>query len=342
MNSPSHTNRKAFIARYWNALSAAAPGPALEDVVRTYTHRDTVWNGVHPLNTVRGQRALIAEVWGPLRHAMPDFRIEPYILMGGGFDGETWVAGTGSIVGTFAHDWLNLPVAGHTVRLRFGDFHLVQDDKIGETCTMFDLLALIHDLGFALLPEPYNVPGSPCPPSSGDGVMTGDLPAHESAATLQLIEDLIFSGFSQYDQTSRATMDMARFWTDKTVCYGPAGVGTTVGLDAFQDRLQGPFLSAFAERKSGYHRARFAEGCYGASTGWPGVRAVHRGMWMGCPPSDEPVSIRTMEFWRREGDVVAECWTFVDVIDVYMQAGIDLFRRLREMRQQREDGSHTG
>jgi hypothetical protein len=40
-----------------------------------------------------------------------------------------------------------------------------------------------------------------------------------------------------------------------------------------------------------------------------------------------------MDFWRREGERLAENWVFIDMIDLLDQIGIDIFERVREDRQ---------
>ncbi|HET7627381.1 MAG TPA: hypothetical protein VFK44_03235 [Bacillales bacterium] len=36
-----------------------------------------------------------------------------------------------------------------------------------------------------------------------------------------------------------------------------------------------------------------------------------------------------MDWWRREGELLAENWVFIDMIDVLLQLDIDIFERLR-------------
>jgi hypothetical protein len=43
--------------------------------------------------------------------------------------------------------------------------------------------------------------------------------------------------------------------------------------------------------------------------------------------------MRVMDFWRREGDRLAENWVFIDKIDLLQQMGVGVFQRLRDDRQ---------
>ena len=40
--------------------------------------------------------------------------------------------------------------------------------------------------------------------------------------------------------------------------------------------------------------------------------------------------MRVCDWWRREGDVLIENWVFVDIPDVLLQMGYDLFGKLEK------------
>ena len=40
--------------------------------------------------------------------------------------------------------------------------------------------------------------------------------------------------------------------------------------------------------------------------------------------------MRVCDWWRREGDLLVENWVFVDVLDVLLQMGYDLFSHSSE------------
>jgi hypothetical protein len=41
--------------------------------------------------------------------------------------------------------------------------------------------------------------------------------------------------------------------------------------------------------------------------------------------------MRVMDIWRREGELLAENWVFIDIPDVMAQAGVDVFARMRAL-----------
>jgi hypothetical protein len=42
------------------------------------------------------------------------------------------------------------------------------------------------------------------------------------------------------------------------------------------------------------------------------------------------VTYRVIDFWRREGDRLAENWVYIDMVDLLKQVGVDVFERVRE------------
>ena len=76
-------------------------------------------------------------------------------------------------------------------------------------------------------------------------------------------------------------------------------------------------------------RARFGDGNYVASTGWPSITATHKGSgWLGTEATDRPITMRVMDFWRSENTMLVENWVMIDIPDVLNQIGIDVFAAL--------------
>ena len=44
-----------------------------------------------------------------------------------------------------------------------------------------------------------------------------------------------------------------------------------------------------------------------------------------------------MDWWRREGELLAENWIFSDFPHAFLQLDIDLFSRMADLRDERED-----
>jgi hypothetical protein len=52
------------------------------------------------------------------------------------------------------------------------------------------------------------------------------------------------------------------------------------------------------------------------------------------------MTIRDFDWYRREGDLLIENWVPIDMIDLFMQMGVDLFDRLRRQVEQRKLGKY--
>jgi predicted ester cyclase len=316
---------RAF-ARDVHDATAADVGEVLADYYRT----DAVWNGPEPINELDGRGSVRDEFWEPLLAAFPDLEGNDYILLGGRFEGAEWVCTAGNLVGTFEDDWLGIPATGHATWIRYGAFHRMEDGEIVETRMLVDVLDLLRQAGFefvpALAPEVV-VPG----PSTRDGILLDEQDEDASARTLQLVEEMIFEGLDAFDGENLDVMGMDDYWHEDFTWYGPAGIGTTRGVDGFQDYHQGPWLEAFPDRGTGGDSVRMADGNYCAWSAWPSGEATHLGDgWLGLPGTGETVTFRVFDFWRREGDRLAENWVLIDMVDLLNQIGVDVFERLRE------------
>jgi hypothetical protein len=45
--------------------------------------------------------------------------------------------------------------------------------------------------------------------------------------------------------------------------------------------------------------------------------------------------MRVADWWRREGDVLRENWVMIDIPELLLQMGVDVFARLREQVEER-------
>ena len=76
----------------------------------------------------------------------------------------------------------------------------------------------------------------------------------------------------------------------------------------------------------------FAQGDYVAFTAWPGMEMHVTGDgWLGIAPSGQKITMRSLDFWRVEGDLIRENWVCVDLLDVWHQLGVDVLARMRQL-----------
>jgi predicted ester cyclase len=337
MTSARTQANKELVWEYWQRLDDS-PAEGAAEVVAEFLPREIDWYGCHPFNRIRKRESLIASYWQPMRRAFPDLRRESYIFFGGPFQSERpednaacfgeWVCATGDFVGTFTRDWLGIPATGKEMRIRFGEFCRVEEGKIVGGRVILDLIDFMHAAGIPLLPPQLGAAISIPGPLTRDGLLLTAQDPEAGEQSLALVNGMLFDGLATYDQKSLASMGNSRFWTETMHWFGPGGIGTTYGIGGFEQLHQAPFLHAFPDRKGGHHDARIAEGMYVASTGWPSLVATHTGDYLGAKATQRPIGMRVMDWWRREGDLLAENWVFIDMPDLFLQLGIDLFAAL--------------
>jgi predicted ester cyclase len=321
MGTTKHDAEKLAYWRSWQAVTAHAVPDWLEALRNVY-HTDVAWHGPHPLNDCSGIDAVLQRVWQPLLQACPDLERRDDILIAGEFNGGCWVAATGHFTGNLMHSWLGIPATGGVVNIRYGEFSRMERGRVREVYVIFDLLDLMRQAGTWPLGKvrgsTERVPG----PATQDGLQLAPNEASESQRSLSLVEAMI-AGLMQYDGKNLASMGMERFWQPHFNWYGPAGIGTSRGLSGFQTVHQAPFLAAFPDRVGGNHKARFGDGHYVASTGWPSITATYSGTeWVGQSANPRRISMRVMDFWRRDGAALVDNWVFIDIVELLLQLGI--------------------
>jgi len=297
-------------------------------IVTELLHPDIRFFGPHPVNDLVGSRSVEERFWQPLVASFPDLEHRVDILISGEFKGGTWMASTGYLVGLFAHDWLGIPATRKPTWIRYGWFDRVVDGRVTESYVILDIPSVMMQAGAWPLSPSLGVEAMPPGPATRDGVQLDQTDEAASAKSLKLVEDMI-GGLMRYDGKSLASMGMRGFWTEDFHWYGPAPIGSMRGHADYERGHQQPFLTAFPDRVGGDHKCRIGEGSYVASTGWPSVRATHLGGgWLGTAPTGRRVGMRVMDFWRREGDLLAENWVFIDLPDLLLQMDLDVFARM--------------
>lgn len=295
---------------------------------------DAVIDCFHPLNEQIGREAFYESLILPLQAAFGGLRRKVDIAMAGDWSprGEApqrWLSMTGHFVGQHRDSFLGLPASHRLSALRFGEFYRLEHGVVTAAKLIWDLPGLFAQAGHPMF-GPSNgrewlTPG----PMSHDGVLRRDPTPEQTAHSLQLVEAMI-AGLMSYDGKTLESMGMERFWSKDMLWHGPWGIGSSSGLKGFQDVHQRPFLAAFPDRKGGHHSARFADGPYVCSTGWPSIRATQLGDYLGHPATGRSITMRVMDWWRVEHDRLSENWVFIDLPHLFLQFGRDLLHEALE------------
>jgi len=337
MQERENQKNKQLILNYWRSLEDVQHDEIVS-IAGDYLHADSDWYGPDPIDDLKGPNEFVEKFWRPLVDSFPDLKRQTHIFMGGKSsgridgtgDGRMWVAGTGYFNATFSKDYLTIPATGSPVSIRWGEFCRVENERIVATYFLLDLIDLMQQAGFEVLPPSRGIDGLYPPPVLNDGILSDEQDAATSDYTLQHIRRFIFEGLNSYDQSELKSMGMADFFHPDVKWYGPGGIGACLGLKAFEDNHQKHWLHAFPDRAVQDLDALIAEGAYSGGPGWAGVKATHTGDYLDCSPTGKQIVFNGLDFWKLENDMYVENWVFVDMIHLFSQFGVDLFARLRQ------------
>ena len=330
MSTPQR-NRQ-IVHAFWQAMNAAG-ARRIPDIVKAHTQDDIAWYGPEPYNEIAGADALIDRFWRPLLRSFPDLERRCDVLLAGRFRDQDWVSATGYFSGTFAEDWNGIAATGEKTLIRFGEVMALEGGKIVKTYLLLDLLDVMQQGGFRLGWDAPAIEGLRQKVKIGSGVLEGEQDPAETRQTLRLVEAMLF-GLVRKDQP------MELYWDPQMVWNSPSGVGSARSLEEFLDKIHTVFLHGLAGTWEGSHNARYAEGRFAVSTGWPSLVAVHNGEFLTIPPTGKTLRWRIMDFWERSGDLLLTNWVHIDMIHVFKQMGVDVFELYQ--RKRREEGILQG
>lgn len=311
---------RAATLRALRAISAADDA-ALPGVLAAHVKPDARIHLFAPLPAVTGPEAMRETLLDPLRRAIPNaLRRDDIVMAGVSRTGSgTWVSAVGHYVGNFVAPFCGVEPHGKLVFVRYGEFYRIEDGMIAEARLLWDLLDLARQAGHTL---PMSV-GTEIlfpAPATHDGVMPGH---HErSDASSELVEAML-RALGPYDPETFDSPGLAAYWHPQMLWYGPAGVGSNVTYGGFLRDHRDSFLTAFPDRKGVGHYARFGDGDYVCSSGWPSLGATHAGPYLGVPATGKAITMRVMDFWRCEDGLIHENWVFIDFVDLLAQLGVE-------------------
>ncbi len=341
MNDP-HTTHKAILETLRQAM-VDFDERAVRMALRKVLAAEAVVHMPYPFGDLIGPDAFYDSCYSSLFTAMPDLERRDWIVVGGATDrGDAWIGCGGHYVGTFIGPWLDIPPTGHLTHMRFHEFYRFQAGRVVEIQTLWDIPEVMMQAhAWPMAPSlglEFCIPG----PATNDGIVPGPWDEARATASCDHIVTMLQHIKKHPSQGGPEVMDMSRFWSDRVNWYGPAGIGTARGIAGFRNWHQIPFINAMPDRgqyvdEITYHF--FGDGDYAAVTGWPNmIQTVTHDGWMGIAPSGKRITMKSLDFWRIEHGKIRENWVMVDLLDAYMQLGVDVFARLREFNKVRVPG----
>ncbi|MFK7853319.1 MAG: ester cyclase [Granulosicoccus sp.] len=310
----------------------------VREQLRAICNGDAVFRVGFPFDAMHGADAFYHQALAPLFSAWPDLeRRDSIVIAGTDTDGQDWVGCCGYYVGTSCAPWLDIQATGKLTQMRFHEFFRFIEGEIVETHMLWDIPEVMQQASAWPLAPALGKDGPVPAPAHCAGLNTGEIDEEQSRASRSLIIDMINNMVRHPAEGGPELMHLEKFWHPKMNWYGPAGIGSMRGITGFRRGHQIPFLNAMPDRgqsNEGTAHHFFAENEFAAVTGWPNMSQTlsHAG-WLGLPPTGQRITMRSLDFWRVESGLIRENWVMVDLLDVYNQLGIDVFARVRELKQ---------
>ena len=289
-----------------------------------------------PIEDVDGPKGLLKDVYRPLFDAIPDLERRDTIVIAGDVNGQNWVGCGGYYTGVFEQPWLHIPPTGHMVSMRFHEFFQLEDGRVTDMQALWDIPEMMMQANAwpmsPSLGREWHVPG----PATQDGIQSGPRDADQSQASVKLVSNML-AGLGNFAKGGVEVMHLDRYWHAAMSWYGPSGIGTARRIQGFRNWHQIPFLNAMPDRVGSLGQGNlFGEGNYVGFTAWPGMHmTISNDGFLGIAPSNQKITMRSLDFWRCEGGLIRENWVLVDLLHVYHQIGVDVLARMREFNKAR-------
>ena len=321
---------KTVVRRFHKAIDGASE-QSLSRVLEDAFAPDAELYTVAPFDGVTEARDLAQKVWQPLREAFsPLTRRADIFLAGNSFadaGATVWVLEKGHLLGLWREPWLGLEPSGKAAVLRYATFHEVIGERIVRSALFFDILNLLWHAGYAPLPPQSGAPGHWLGPRTQDGLLHDAHDPRDARRSLDLISAMIDNIATSRLKEGREP-DVAKYWTSDMVWWGPGGWGTGYTIDGYKNTGPRQWTAGIELVRHHGHVTRIAEGNYCGFFGWPSITVRPKGGFLGLPAGPDS-DMRIVDIYRREGELIAENWVFIDLIHFLKMQGLDVLARLR-------------
>lgn len=331
MSGSVHNRNKQLVNKLRAMLYDIEPDKLRDQLQEVFAH-DAKIQLCFPFETLDGPLALYETVYVPLLEAIPDLERRDFIVMAGSDSGANVVGCGGHYMGVFEQPWLDIPATRHLVAMRYHEFFIIEDDKIVEMQAIWDIPQVMMQANAWPLSPSLGVEIVAPAPATNDGIITAPYDQAKADASLKLVVDMINS--LQKSSEGHDKMQLDNYWHPKMMWYGPAGIGSMRRISGFRNWHQIPFLKAMPDRGLSEDPSYFfADGDYVGFTAWPAgmTLTISADGWLGIPPINKPMTMRSLDFWRCENGMIRENWVLVDLLETYHLIGVDVFERMREV-----------
>ncbi|OEE65103.1 polyketide cyclase [Enterovibrio norvegicus] len=316
---------------------------ALHDIASDMFSENANIHMCYPFGDQHGASAWINSSYHALVTAIPDAeRRDTIVISGQDQQDSRWVGCCGYYCGTFIAPFLDIPPTGQFVHMRYHEFYRITPNGIEEAHVIWDIVEVMKQANAWPMAPSLGREGLVPAPATLDGIkpMNSEQSGDDN---LEIVIRMLNNLGQHPSQGGPDVMRLPEAWHEDLTWYGPSGIGTCRGLSGFRQWHQIPFLNAMPDRGLDNENITlhfFAQDNYVAVTGWPNMRQTLSGDgWLGIAPTNQKITLRSLDFWRIEDKKIKENWVLIDLLDIYAQLGVDVFARLKAFNTSRPTGS---
>eukprot|EP00441_Pelagodinium_beii_P030993 CAMPEP_0197708776 /NCGR_PEP_ID=MMETSP1338-20131121/128122_1 /TAXON_ID=43686 ORGANISM="Pelagodinium beii, Strain RCC1491" /NCGR_SAMPLE_ID=MMETSP1338 /ASSEMBLY_ACC=CAM_ASM_000754 /LENGTH=616 /DNA_ID=CAMNT_0043292707 /DNA_START=33 /DNA_END=1883 /DNA_ORIENTATION=+ len=303
-------------AAHWTFASV----PDAEAKLGPYFTKDFVYDFIYPFNKTTGVAGWVKP--GGEMHEWSSGYPSAYFtkfLSAGDAQAVTVAAyADAKWTGHFA----GLPPSHKVIKIADIDYYLIEDGVIKVNWCLIDVVSMLQQSGYKLLPEgklpdlgympPNNMDALPAP--QDEFVFEADTKLARAVVEEALKDDFLGEG-------------SAESWADQMVWNGPPGVGTARSREEYVEGFLRPLRASF----SNFSMSTDVLVCQGFYCGaHVRLNVTHDGMWLGQTATQKRVSLRMGLHWRvGKSGKIEQGWCVIDLLEAFAQLGVDLLAKAR-------------
>merc|ERR1719461_1753428 len=163
---------------------------------------------------------------------------------------------------------------GQETTHRIYDFYIMRDDKIRYDWMLLDMVEIMFEAGYRVLPKSELREGWVAPPAAMDGIPAPisrlvnpmDGPNSKILVEETLLHDIVYGS------------EASHIWTEDMKWYGPFGIGYASNKQDYEEFYLKPLREGISERQVEIN-VLTCEGAYCGVNGF--IHGVHSGPWLG-------------------------------------------------------------
>ena len=156
-------------------------------------------------------------------------------------------------------------------------------------------------------------------PATQDGLNSDCRTIEQGTHSLNVVIEMLTKLSRHPGEGGPEIMQARKYWHPRINWYGPAGIGAARGLSGFRNWHQIPFLNALPNRRGGTTGQLDLPFLWRrplcCSYRWPNMQMTVQAMvgWE-LRLRGKRFTMRSLDFWRVEGDLIRENWVLVDLL----------------------------